>query len=98
MDIGKIGAFAFLDGMTTAESIAFCRRVERLGYKVFWTPEAWGREPFAHAGYLLSGTDRLIASSPTRAASRYIFVEPSLRLRRHNASFNFFAIVATCSP
>jgi len=39
---------------------AFCRRVEKLGYKVIWTPEAWGREPFAHGGYVLANTDRLI--------------------------------------
>ncbi len=31
-----------------------------MGYKVLWTPEAWGREPFAHGGYLLAKTDRLI--------------------------------------
>jgi probable F420-dependent oxidoreductase len=60
MDIGKIGVFTFLDRMTTAESVAFCRRVEGLGYKVFWTPEAWGRDPFAHGGYLLARTDGLI--------------------------------------
>jgi len=60
MDIGKVGAFCFLDAMTTPESVAFCRRVERMGYKVLWTPEAWGREPFSHGGYLLARTDRLI--------------------------------------
>ena len=42
------------------ESAAFCRRVERMGYKVLWAPEAWGRDPFAHGGYLLAKTDRLI--------------------------------------
>lgn len=60
MDIGKLGAFCFLDAMTAAESAAFCRRVERMGYKVLWSPEAWGRDPFAHGGYLLAKTDRLI--------------------------------------
>lgn len=60
MDIGKVGAFCFLDAMTTPESVAFCQRLERMGYKVLWTPEAWGREPFAHGGYLLAKTDRLI--------------------------------------
>jgi len=29
--------------MNAEESTAFCRRVERMGYKVLWTPEAWGR-------------------------------------------------------
>ncbi|MBI3246132.1 MAG: TIGR03620 family F420-dependent LLM class oxidoreductase [Deltaproteobacteria bacterium] len=60
MDIGKLGAFCFLDAMGAEESAAFCRRVERMGYKVLWTPEAWGRDPFAHGGYLLAKTDRLI--------------------------------------
>lgn len=31
-----------------------------MGYKVLWTPEAWGREPFAHGGYLLAKTESLI--------------------------------------
>jgi probable F420-dependent oxidoreductase len=60
MDIGQLGAFCFLDAMTAAESAAFCRRVERMGYKVLWSPEAWGRDPFAHGGYLLAKTERLI--------------------------------------
>ena len=60
MEIGQLGAFCFLDAMPAEESAAFCRRVERLGYQVLWTPEAWGRDPFAHGGYLLAKTDRLI--------------------------------------
>ncbi|MGZ6212943.1 MAG: LLM class flavin-dependent oxidoreductase, partial [Candidatus Binataceae bacterium] len=60
MEIGKLGAFCFMDAMPAPESAAFCRRVERMGYKVIWTPEAWGREPFAHGGYVLANTDSLI--------------------------------------
>ncbi len=60
MEIGKLGAFCFMDAMPAPESAAFCRRVERMGYKVIWSPEAWGREPFAHGGYLLANTDSLI--------------------------------------
>jgi probable F420-dependent oxidoreductase len=60
MEIGKLGAFCFMDAMPAPESAAFCRRVERMGYKVVWSPEAWGREPFAHGGYLLANTDSLI--------------------------------------
>jgi probable F420-dependent oxidoreductase len=60
MEIGRLGAFCFLDAMSAEESAAFCRRVERMGYKVLWSPEAWGRDPFAHGGYLLAKTDRLI--------------------------------------
>jgi len=60
MEIGKLGAFVFMDAMPAPESAAFCRRIERMGYKVVWSPEAWGREPFAHGGYLLANTESLI--------------------------------------
>jgi probable F420-dependent oxidoreductase len=46
--------------MTAEQSAALCRRIERLGYKVLWTSEAWAREPFAHFGYLLTKTESLI--------------------------------------
>jgi len=60
MELGEVGAFAFMDAMSAQESIAFCRRIEKMGYKVVWSPEAWGREPFAHGSYLLANTDGLI--------------------------------------
>ncbi len=49
MDIGQLGALCFMDAMTALESVESCRRLERMGYKVIWTPEAWGRDPFATA-------------------------------------------------
>src|ERR1035441_4998140 len=59
MDIGKVGIWFFLDAMPAADTAEFAKLVEKLGYKVLWIPEAVGREPFAHAAYLLSHTDRL---------------------------------------
>ena len=59
MDIGKIGIWFFLDAMTAAESAQFAQTVEKAGYKTLWIPEAVGREPFAHAAYLLDHTERL---------------------------------------
>jgi probable F420-dependent oxidoreductase len=59
MEIGKIGVWYFLDAMNAADSAEFARKVERLGYRVLWIPEAVGREPFAHSAYLLSRTERL---------------------------------------
>ncbi len=59
MDIGKVGIWFFLDAMPAPDSAAFAKQVEKNGYKVLWIPEAVGREPFAHAAYLLSHTDRL---------------------------------------
>jgi probable F420-dependent oxidoreductase len=59
MEIGKVGIWYFLDAMNAADSAEFARKVERLGYRVLWIPEAVGREPFAHSAYLLSRTERL---------------------------------------
>lgn len=59
MEIGKIGMFTFMDGMPVAESAEFVRKLERLNYGVLWFPEAWGRDPFAHAAYLMSKTEKL---------------------------------------
>jgi probable F420-dependent oxidoreductase len=59
MDIGKVGIWFFLDAMTAAESAQFAQTVEKAGYKTLWIPEAVGREPFAHAAYLLDHTERL---------------------------------------
>src|SRR5271168_3999128 len=59
MDIGKVGMWFFLDAMTAPDSAEFARTVEKNGYKALWIPEAVGREPFAHAAYLLSHTERL---------------------------------------
>jgi len=59
MDIGKLGVWFFLDAMTAPESADFARKVESLGYRTLWIPEAVGREPFAHAAYLLTRAERL---------------------------------------
>src|SRR5271167_2166086 len=59
MDIGKVGIWFFLDAMPAPDSAEFAKQVEKNGYKVLWIPEAVGREPFAHAAYLLSHTERL---------------------------------------
>jgi probable F420-dependent oxidoreductase len=59
MDIGKVGIWFFLDAMTAPESAQFAQTVEKAGYKALWIPEAVGREPFAHAAYLLDHTQRL---------------------------------------
>ncbi len=59
MDIGKVGIWFFLDGMSAPDSAAFAQSVEQAGYKTLWIPEAVGREPFAHAAYLLSKTESL---------------------------------------
>jgi probable F420-dependent oxidoreductase len=59
MEIGKVGVWFFLDAMPAAQSADFAKTVEKAGYRTLWIPEAVGREPFAHAAYLLSRTERL---------------------------------------
>jgi probable F420-dependent oxidoreductase len=59
MDIGKIGIWAMLESMTARETLDFAQKVETHGYKVLWLPEGPGRDPFAHAAYLLSHTQSL---------------------------------------
>ncbi len=63
MDIRQLGAWFFLDSLTAPETAEFARRVEKLGYGALWIPEAVGREPFAHAAYLLAKTDRLVIAT-----------------------------------
>jgi probable F420-dependent oxidoreductase len=60
MDIGKIGIWFFLDAMTAAQTVEFVRKTEKLGYGAMWIPEAVGRDPFAHIGYLAAHTDKIV--------------------------------------
>src|SRR5271167_5210270 len=59
MELGKVGLWFFLDAMPAAQSAEFAQKVEKLGYRTLWIPEAVGREPFPHAAYLLDKTSRL---------------------------------------
>ncbi len=45
--------------MSSLEAAEFAGRLESLGYSHLWLPETMGRDPFAHAAYLLSQTERL---------------------------------------
>lgn len=59
MDIGKLGLWFFLDTLPSVDAAAFVQRLESLGYPALWIPEAVGREPFAHAGYLLARSESI---------------------------------------
>jgi probable F420-dependent oxidoreductase len=63
MDIGKLGLWFFLDTMAASDAAAFVRRIEELGYPALWLPEAVGREPFAHMGYLLARSERIVLAT-----------------------------------
>jgi probable F420-dependent oxidoreductase len=63
MQIGKLAAWYFTDSMGARDAQAFAQRVERWGYHSLWIPEAVGRDPFAHAAWLLAGTQRLVIAT-----------------------------------
>jgi probable F420-dependent oxidoreductase len=57
---GKLGVWASLDTMTADEAVAFCQKIEQLGYSALWLPEAVGRDPFSLIGFLGGQTEKLI--------------------------------------
>jgi probable F420-dependent oxidoreductase len=59
MELGTLGIWASLDGMTAAASLDFARRAERWGYGALWMPESRGRNVLVHSAYLLAGTTTL---------------------------------------
>jgi probable F420-dependent oxidoreductase len=63
MDIGKVGVWAVLEAMTAAETLDFAKTIERHRYRALWIPEGPGRDPFAHAAYLLSHTTNLVVAT-----------------------------------
>jgi probable F420-dependent oxidoreductase len=63
MELGKLGVWFFTDRLTATEAAEFAERVESLGYSALWIPEAVGREPFAHASFLLARTERLVVAT-----------------------------------
>jgi probable F420-dependent oxidoreductase len=63
MKIGKIGVWTRMDGFSIAEAIEFAVRVEELGYGALWIPDAFGRDPFAHAALLFQQTRRLVIAT-----------------------------------
>ena len=42
MQLGMLGVWAGLDGLTAANALAFAQRTEKRGYKALWTPESRG--------------------------------------------------------
>lgn len=63
LELGKIGVWFFTDRLTAGDAAAAARRIEELGYGALWIPETMGRNPFAHAAWLLANTDRLIVAT-----------------------------------
>ena len=63
MELDKIGVWFFTDRLTASEAAETAQRIESLGYAALWLPETLGRNPFAHAAWLLANTERLIVAT-----------------------------------
>lgn len=62
--LGKLGLWTFqLDMQPMRETQRHVARLEELGFRTVWVPEAVGREPFASTSLLLSATDRMILAT-----------------------------------
>jgi probable F420-dependent oxidoreductase len=63
--LGRIGAWSFaLEAMPASEEREAAAEIESFGYRAIWVPEAVdSREAFAHAGWLLSSTERAIVAT-----------------------------------
>ncbi len=62
-EIGRLGVWAALDGLSAPEAAAFAQRVEAWGYSALWTPEAVGRDPFSFIGFLAGQTESLVLAT-----------------------------------
>lgn len=63
MDIGRVGVWARTDGLSLEEAGHFAHAIEALGYGALWIPDAFGRDPLVHAGWLLARTTRLVVAT-----------------------------------
>jgi probable F420-dependent oxidoreductase len=63
MELGKLGVWAGMDGMSAAQAVAFAQRIEAGGYSALWFPESRGRNALVHSSWLLSHTQRLIVAT-----------------------------------
>ena len=62
-EIGPLGLWYFTETMPAPQAAEFAQRVEELGYGALWIPETFGRDPMAHAAWLLANTDRLVVAT-----------------------------------
>ena len=63
MELGRLGVWVGMDGMTAVAAAAFAKRVEERGYGALWIPEGRGRNALVHTAWLLSHTERLVVAT-----------------------------------
>lgn len=59
MQLGKLGVWAGLDGLSAKDALAFAKRIEARGFKTLWMPESRGRNVLVTSAYILAGTSSL---------------------------------------
>src|SRR6201987_1225587 len=63
MQLGRLGVWTGMDGMSAAAAAAFAKRVEERGYGALWIPEGRGRNALVLSSWLLFHTKRLIVAT-----------------------------------
>ncbi|MEC8833411.1 MAG: TIGR03620 family F420-dependent LLM class oxidoreductase [Pseudomonadota bacterium] len=81
MDLSKLGVWFFTDAMAAPIAADTAKRIEDLGFSALWLPETVGRNPFAHAAWLLANTSSLVIA--TGIANIY-HREPGVTLAAQN--------------
>jgi probable F420-dependent oxidoreductase len=63
MQLGRLGVWSSMDGMTAAAAADFASRVERWGYGALWVPESRGRNVLVISSWLLANTKTLTVAT-----------------------------------
>jgi len=63
MELGKLGVWLSMDGMSAAAAAAFAQRTEERGYAALWIPESRGRNALVHSSWLLGNTTKLVIAT-----------------------------------
>ena len=63
MDLSTPGVWFFTDRLPAKAAAETAKRIEDLGYSALWIPETLGRNPFAHAAWLLANTECLVVAT-----------------------------------
>src|SRR5215469_6085966 len=63
MELGRLGVWVGMDGMSAAAAASFTERVEDRGYGALWIPEGRGRNALVLSSWLLCHTKRLIVAT-----------------------------------
>jgi len=59
MQLGKLGVWASMDGLTSPQAAAFAQKVESWGYGPLWLPESRGRNVLVLSAFILANTKTL---------------------------------------